>query len=277
MALIVSSANFGSANSNKTLSRADNMGITHQNVTISFWVKLDAEISSGTQTFFTIRTTGGGTNYIDWYISYDYNGGTRRLRFGRSKPGIADQSVTYTVTLGTSNWHMIALKYDTATLKGWYDGAEVASGAASGTGSAGANSFVMGSLSGGSEYYSGLIDDFRIFNAVRADGTLATDYSSPSELVGNETNLQAYYTFNSDIVTDLTSNARTLTNNNGVTRYIAPFTLSDTVSLSETFKESLSTRITDVSSVSENNAMEKKIYFNESKSAESSWTNEDKT
>lgn len=216
------SANFSSTNTNKSLTVSSSLGIGHENVTFSFWVKIATEPASGeAQGLLKVRTTGGGSNYIDWFVTYANVGGTKRLIFHRDKPGVAEAKVNYDVTLGTANWHLIAMKYDTATFKGWYDGAEVASLSTSGVGSGGADNFSIGGFAsddGSNGFTKGLMDDVRVWSTARSDGDLASDYSAPAELVGNESNLRAYYQFNSDLTSDLTANAYTLTNNNTVTQ-----------------------------------------------------------
>lgn len=206
------SADFGTG-STKNLSKTSNLGIGHQNVTFSFWVKLNTEVASGQYGLMRLRTTTGAE--VTWIISYQYNGGTRRLQFARSKPGVGgDPSVYYNISFGTSNWYLVGMTYDTATITAYVNGVSVGTLAESGGGSGSTNDFLIGYDATG--YYYGLIDDFRVWDTVKTVST--SDYASPSELIGNEANLRAYYTFNSSLTTDLTSNAYTLTNNNTVTQ-----------------------------------------------------------
>lgn len=220
------SADFGSSNTDKYFSRSSSFGIGHQNVTFSFWIKVSTEITSGIWTIMKLRTSDS-SNYIDWIIQYDYNGGTRRLIFNRSKPGVVDVQMFSNQTLGTSNWHHIYFKYDTATMRGGMDGAELVNQATSGIGIGGGAVLNLGG--DGSTFLSGKIDDVRFFDTNLSDATVWGFYTSPTEYVGNEANLRAYYTFNSSLTTDLTSNAYTLTNNNTVTQSTdIPFPNGDT-------------------------------------------------
>jgi hypothetical protein len=55
---------------------------------------------------------GNSSTYNEYWIDYDYNSGTRRVRFRRSRQ-MVDQAVQdYNVALGTNDWHHIVLTYD---------------------------------------------------------------------------------------------------------------------------------------------------------------------
>ena len=153
----------------QTLTRSDNVGVTSPtNISFSLWVYIVSTPSSGNgYILFTLRTTGGGSNYIDWALAYQNNAGTPRLMFQRTKPGVAGFSTNYNVTLSTATWYHIAMTYDTATLKGYLNASEVASAATSGVGSGGANSFFIGN--GGSDdgaYSNARYDMFGIWNTL---------------------------------------------------------------------------------------------------------------
>ena len=68
--------------------------------------------------------------------------------------------------------------------------------------------FVIGTFDGGTDYLDGLIDDVRIWNAIRSATDIANARSA--QLLGSETNLQGYWRLNNNY-TDLTSNNNTLT------------------------------------------------------------------
>jgi Concanavalin A-like lectin/glucanases superfamily len=273
MSVNTNSADFGSSNSTKSLTKASSLGITHQNFTISFWIKF---YSTGSQTLFFLRTTGGGTNYIDWSIKYT---GTN-LEFHRSKPGIADQSFSVGWSPGTTVWHHVYMKYDTATLRGGADGVELGNSSLSGVGSSGADSFGLG-FDGSSSYSSLKMDDVRIWNTNKSDASLWAEYTAPSALVGNETNLQAYYIFDSSLTTDLTSNSFTLTNNGTVTQstdvpFPGSFSVSDTSVSSDSTALSIGFNIS-VSDTSVSSDSQRSIIWwsNQSKN-NSTWTNQTK-
>lgn len=157
-------ADFGTANTNKRLFRGtDNMGITYGSAqSYSFWVKMRTEIPSGEQWFFSKTTSGAGV-YGYFGCSYEYNGGTRRIRFSKGDANY------YTITLGTSDWHHIVLTSNGSANLGYLDGVQVASWTNSSTGST-YGSEILG-LNIGSYYVdtaqyflSAAIDDFAVLN-----------------------------------------------------------------------------------------------------------------
>lgn len=133
--LIVRGANFGAGNTNKSLSTANTMGIDGGACSISLWVKMNgADIASSVQVPFQQANTSTQTAN---QIFYDFNGGTRRLRFQRTKYSVGDQQLDYTITLGTTNFYHLVYTYDGATITGYVNGVSVGTAAASGSGSSG--------------------------------------------------------------------------------------------------------------------------------------------
>lgn len=155
-------ANFGSANTNKYLRVANNMGITGGACTIVFWVNLLAEIGAGTFTLVDQRST---TNNIANTTQYDYNGGTRRLAFYRVRINTAADGAFYTVTLGTTLKYCVIYTYDATNVRGYVNGSLVTTPtASSGNGAGGgSDSFSIGAHAAG-QYASALIDEAFIEN-----------------------------------------------------------------------------------------------------------------
>lgn len=183
-------ADFGSSNTNKSLTINNNLGITAGNVSISCWVKLKAEIGSGT--WGLVGQEGrqiGGDEWIRYQIGYEYNGGARRLRFSRVKNDVADQTANYTITLGTSSWHHLVLTYDGTNLRGYVDGTlQAGPTAASGFGGSanGHSEFSIGASPSGTNtagevenYASAIIDDVAVFNRVLNSTEVTSLYTDP--------------------------------------------------------------------------------------------------
>ena len=174
-------ADFGSSNSTKYFSRNDAVGLG-QNKTVSLWVKLNQEITSGEWIFFQSYNTTDGRSHN---ISYQYNSGTRRLNFNGDKTDVAAQSFTYNVTLGTSLWHNIVFTFNGSVLKGYLDGYLVGSLNSTGNGSGAylpligiGNSLSITDRSPYSNYSSCAIDDISIFSRALSDTEVATLYSN---------------------------------------------------------------------------------------------------
>lgn len=157
------SADFGTANTNKRLQISNDLGTDGASITMSFWVKMNTEIGSGIQSFVQ---HGGATSFVNDWVGYDYNAGTRRLGWNRQKQNVSNNTFYYNVTLGTTNWHHIVYTYDGTTMKGYYNGIEVVSQALSGNGiSVAIDSFTIGHDLGQvyAGYASALIDEVGVW------------------------------------------------------------------------------------------------------------------
>lgn len=162
-------ADFGSSNTNKSLTVANDLTIRGGSVTFSFWVKLNAEISSGIWGLLSQKDAGVFTGH---FIDYQFNSGTRRLVFTREKQNVADDQIFYNIALGTSLFHHITMVYDlsTTTVSSFVDFTPVGTVASSGNGASGYtnDSFSLGCTIGGGEtqaqFASCIIDECGVFN-----------------------------------------------------------------------------------------------------------------
>lgn len=172
-------ADFGSSNSTKYFSRNDGV-FTSQNKTLSLWVKLNAEISSGEWYFACSYNKTDGRLHG---ISYQYNSGTRRLCFNCGKVDVAVQDFTYNTTLGTSSWHNIVLTFNGSVIKGYLDGSPVGNLNSTGNGATiYLDGFGIGNIlsvvdrSPGSGYPSAIIDDVALFSRALSDDEILLLY-----------------------------------------------------------------------------------------------------
>jgi hypothetical protein len=112
-ALINNGADFGTANTNKYFNiPTTGLGTTTGSYSISLWVKMRTEIASGVQYLFS---WSGQTASTGFDIIYEYNSGTRRLNFRRLRSGVAFDTITHNITLGTSNWYNITVEYNSSS------------------------------------------------------------------------------------------------------------------------------------------------------------------
>lgn len=125
-------ANLGASNTTKFLYTTSTGGIDGGNITISLWVKLATEIGSSIYIFADQCNT---TSKVINFIGYDYNGGTRRVRFARLKNGVSEADVYYTAALGTSNWYHFVMTYDGTNVTGYVNGNSQGQATSSGSGS----------------------------------------------------------------------------------------------------------------------------------------------
>ena len=127
-ALINNGADFGTVNTNKYFQRGGYVG-TDGPFSFSIWVKMRTEIASGTQTFLF-----NATESVAFYLDYEFNAGSRRLKLNRIRNSASTSSDTKTITLGTSDWCHIVGTYSGGEIILYVNGVANAPVAASGNG-----------------------------------------------------------------------------------------------------------------------------------------------
>lgn len=180
--LINNAVDLGTANTNKKLTIASNLGITNGAISMSMWVKLNTEIATGTWGF---AQKGNATNHVQYIIAYEYNAGSRRVVFNRQKQNSSNNTVTNTVTMGTSNFYHLVLTYDGSTLEGYVNGTSAGTLATSGDGvGSGLNQFDIGegSMFAGTSYASIDTDETGIWNRALTAGEITSLYNSGAGL-----------------------------------------------------------------------------------------------
>lgn len=155
-------ADFGSANTNKFLSLGSNLSIGgNGQLSVSFWAKMNTEITTGIQVFFIHNSTLGANRYMQFF--YDYNAGSRRFLWDCS-----GANITKTVALGTT-WHHFAMTRpdgDGAVFQAYFDGGCVGT-ASIGTSPLTRNDVFIGAQTSGANFAASiLMDDVAIFNKV---------------------------------------------------------------------------------------------------------------
>lgn len=150
-------ADFGNANTNKYLWYNSNLGISGiGDITVSLWIKLRAEITTASWQFFSHRSTTTADRYLD--LTYEYNSGTRRLRWYSATGGY------YNITLGTTNWyHLVGVRTSAATTALYINGSLAVTGTV-GTLGSGENKITIGATTTPSYYTSAYIDEVTVYN-----------------------------------------------------------------------------------------------------------------
>jgi len=123
--LVGKGADYGSSNTNKSLTRNSNQGFaTTGHKVFSTVIRLNTEIASGAYSILQYSKDGGIGSGLRINVNYEYNGGTRRLymflydRYDNAPIG------TYNITLGTADKYHIAMKYNGTTMKLFVNGVE---------------------------------------------------------------------------------------------------------------------------------------------------------
>jgi len=161
--------------SNQYVIKNSDLGITGGVITLSIWVKLNAEISSGEWCF--VSQIDAGT-HVKYAIDYKYNSGTRQLSFYRTRYAVVDNQATYNITLGTSNWYHLVLTYDGSNVKGYVNGVlQAGPTASSGNGtSGGSDCFAVASEGGTVFHANATLFDARCYNRVITDNEISEIY-----------------------------------------------------------------------------------------------------
>lgn len=199
-----------------------NAGAIHgDKITLEAWYYPTSQ--PGVGAWRTIASQGnGGTGtyqYNTFSLAYRNVGGVYKVIALHAKNNVADDYATVDYTLPLNKWSHLVLRYDNTNIKAFLapefgvhtEIATLASAQGSGSAASGiADSMTIGAqfnnTVGG--YGDGYVDEVRYWNIDKT--TAQMDASFMQELLGSETNLQAYYKLNNNWQ-DATANARHMT------------------------------------------------------------------
>jgi len=165
------------------------------NITIECWVKFES-IGSGGYVGIVAKGTNDGTE--SYLLAQQENAGDDKLSLFISTDGTAVDILQVTWNPSTATWYHVAVTWTAAssTAKFYVDGTQQGADQVGAKTSIG--DFNTGLEIGGGAFgvqtFDGIIDDIRIWNVVRTVTQIADNRSL--QLTGTETNLKAYYPFN---------------------------------------------------------------------------------
>lgn len=176
-------ADGGATNTNKFLRIDSNIGIAgNSSMTISLWLKMNTELASGGSVFAQHFSQTGSKRYINVY--YDYNGGTRRI-----VAAFSSANAFFNGSLGTSNWHHIALVRDV----GANTGVIYLDGVAGTPVTLGTTELSIDRVSilgaNADSFLSGLLDDVAFFDRALTATEIAKVYSNNIKKIAGVTNV----------------------------------------------------------------------------------------
>jgi hypothetical protein len=229
------SGQFVSASSQYAAITTSNLGITGGAITMEAWVYFTSAPATNHECIIAEQESGS-SSFVANILWYQNNSGTFSVVATRGKSFVANNSATWTTTLSLNTWYHLVYDYDGSTVT-LYEAIQngthssEATVASSGNGSTSGNnnfsfgagdSTAQGASFSASAFCDALIDDVRVWNTNRT--TTQLDANFQQELVGNETNLVAYYNLDNNW-NDLTSNAFNLTTHGSPTfSTTVPFT-----------------------------------------------------
>lgn len=175
--------NLGASNTNKSLAVASNLGITGRVFTMTCWVKLITEITTGTYIFLE-HCNNTTDNFIT--IQYDFIAApTIRLQQYKIGGGDAQVFATYTRSLGINDWHHLAHVSNGTNFYLYLDGIQRASGACPANGSFTTNNVFnigynnLSTLGSGPNLYaSAIIDDVGVWDVAFTASDILSLYNS---------------------------------------------------------------------------------------------------
>jgi hypothetical protein len=156
--------------------------------TYEAWFKGNANVGINR----AIISKGVSTNYA---ASIVLEAGTGKI-VGEFYTGTSLKTIKSLLAYNDNAWHHVACTYDGATIKLYMDGTLEATLAATGAVFNATQDFSIGRYSDGTNVFNfwGSIDEVRVWNTARTQTQISSTLYT--ELLGNETNLQAYYNFN---------------------------------------------------------------------------------
>lgn len=144
--------------------------------TVAFWAKLVSS-TNNTALWFSMSNS---TNDIAVDIKYEYNGGSPRIFWKRSRNGISTPDMTYSWTPTADKYYHVAMTYDGSSIYGFLNGAQVATETTSGSGNDGSSDFIeICRNAGGLET---AMDDIAVFNTNLSETQIKTLYLDTSPM-----------------------------------------------------------------------------------------------
>lgn len=114
-------SDFSTTNANKSLSRADQLGIAHDSDrTINIWTKIRTAPTSGN--YISIVSQGYTTNKKAYQIIYGNEAGSLVVYADYLGGSGGEYVCEYRADLGTSNWHMLTLTLSGTTMNIYHNG-----------------------------------------------------------------------------------------------------------------------------------------------------------
>ena len=139
---------------------------------------MNTEITTAQQGFFYLGTNS--SPYIAYELGYEYNAGTRRIKFNRRKENVSNNYGYSNLTMGTTTWHHLVLTYDNTNMRLYVNNGAPTLVATTGNGAAGSEQDEMrlGRVRNVDNWYASCtIDDVCLFNKTLSATEVALLYN----------------------------------------------------------------------------------------------------
>jgi hypothetical protein len=167
---------FNGTNSLVNITDSNSLDLTN-GMTLEAWV--NPSNLTGWKTFLTKENS---TNNLAYSLSANNNtsGAANQRPVSRIRIGTVTQTVTGTTKLALNTWAHVATTYDGATLRLYVNSVQVSSLAVTGNMAATTNLLrIGGSPALGAQYFTGLIDEVRIYNRALTAAEIQADQNTP--------------------------------------------------------------------------------------------------
>ena len=167
-------ADFTSGNTNKSLSVANDVGISTTAYTIDLWVNKYSVTAYGQGTY----TINASTNRR-YYGFYEDSGGASH-RFAHE--GTSNTQFNVGTSWSNNTWHKLTQTFDNSSYFGYVNGALGSSRTSSGNTGGVTNTFRLGAHQGGTAvaalFWQGLIDEARVSSNTNSANWITTEYNN---------------------------------------------------------------------------------------------------
>lgn len=168
--IINNGADFGSTNTNKTLTNSSSLGIDSGNISISAWVKRESS------DFMFAVNQQSATSDVSYKIKYE--SGIKAVR--NIAGGAENQTTAQAISIST--WAHVVLTYDGSTVRCYVNGGTPQTVASTGTGSGVTSKFTIGAdnSSGGTDqfFWDGMVDEVGVWNVALTQDEINKIYNA---------------------------------------------------------------------------------------------------
>jgi len=175
--LINNCADFGTANTDKSLSITNDLGIPGTAMTESALIKIRSQITTGV---WMMQNQGDYSTQVYQRYYYDYNAGNYRINFNRAPMGVSNQIASYYIQLKLTEWYHIVYVYDGSNIWGFVNNnkTSLVASTQNGAGTVHPDGYSIGADNQDNvDYASAYIDEAVVWNIALTDTEVANLYA----------------------------------------------------------------------------------------------------
>jgi hypothetical protein len=199
-AKIANGADFGTANTNKSLTNTTRIGTVNMDRTISVWAKINTDKSVDDIDTFLEWAYGGSSNYVGYQLIYERTSSVNKWRAYRDRGCVGGESIYFNNPTAAAGFYHLVLTITGTTMELWVNGTSAGTVTVNtGNGSCNAqDGFYIGSARSASAYASVTVDEVGIWNRALSSTEITELYNAGSgkQLPSQSLSTKAYYPLN---------------------------------------------------------------------------------